>query len=206
MVMSEPNSMLSGQSIRSNKDDVPWRAMGIKAVITILVFVLISILIEKFCEKSVSEFSEGMMKVIGLPGLFIMVFLADGVPQPFTYVPLIFLAVKGGTSKLEVVVICGLASYSAALMGYGIGFSISRMACGVELMKHLSVKYPFVPDLMESKGAVGVGMAALLPVPLAIATWTAGSFKIFFPHFMLAGMCRLPKITVFVLLSRGSGS
>mmetsp|Transcript_78471 Transcript_78471/g.136150 ORF Transcript_78471/g.136150 Transcript_78471/m.136150 type:complete len:91 (+) Transcript_78471:2-274(+) len=69
-------------------------------------------------------------------------------------------------------------------------------------MDYLSEKYPMVPQLMERKGAIGVGVAGLLPVPFALATWTAGSFRVNFPRFALAGLMRMPKIAVFVLLSR----
>ncbi len=43
-----------------------------------------------------------------LPGLFIVVLLCDGVPQPFTYVPMIFIAVKAQIPKIQVFGVCVL--------------------------------------------------------------------------------------------------
>merc|ERR1712129_213235 len=123
-------------------------------------------------------------------------------------VPLIFLAVKGNVSKSVVFVTCALASYSAGWMGYVVGRNIRRLPATSAYMDRLSLKYPEVPDLMERRQGIedpllrGVALAALLPVPLAIATWTAGSFHMRALPFALAALMRLPKICVFVLLSR----
>lgn len=57
------------------------------------------------------------------------------------------------------------------------------------------------PELMRRRGAVGVAIAALMPVPLALATWTAGSFHVNFVHFLCSAWFRMPKILLFVLLS-----
>ena len=42
-------------------------------------------------------------------------------PQPFPYVPLIFIAVKAQVPKVQVFGVCALGSYLAALGGYGVG-------------------------------------------------------------------------------------
>mmetsp|Transcript_55198 Transcript_55198/g.124327 ORF Transcript_55198/g.124327 Transcript_55198/m.124327 type:complete len:241 (-) Transcript_55198:247-969(-) len=182
--------------------EAPWKRFALKLFVSIVCFIGFSILLEHFAEESVTAASKRIMSWIGLPGLFVGVFIADGVPQPFTYVPLIFMAVKGFTPKPEVFCICAAGSYSAALVGYATGQHIRSTQCGNNFFNKLLADHPYVPELMRKRGALGVALAALMPVPLAIATWTAGSFSIHFPHFLLAGMCRLPKIAIFVLLSR----
>lgn len=181
----------------------PWRSIGIKVAVSILIFVGLSFLLEHFCEGPVSKFAAVIMDRIGILGLYLAVVFADGVPQPFTYVPLIFIAVKGNVPKLQVFGVCAAASFTAALLGYGVGMRIRHLECGQSLFKKVANDHPYIPEMMQKRGALGVALAALLPVPLAIATWTAGYLEIFFPTFVLAGLCRVPKITVFVLLSRG---
>merc|ERR1712216_7034 len=135
------------------------------------------------------------------------------------YVPLIFMAVKGSISKPVVVAVCAGASYSAGWLGYFGGCKIRRLQWTRALMSRLVSKYPQVPSLMERRGAAGVALAALLPVPLAMATWTAGSFRVHLLPFAFAVpgigcqqlvtssvLMRLPKITIIVLLSGQSGS
>jgi membrane protein YqaA with SNARE-associated domain len=181
---------------------VPFRWMVIKFAITIFGFVLLAVALEYYVDAEVTALSRQFMRFLGIPGLFLCVLLADSVPQPFTYVPLIFVAIKGSVAKPVVLGICAVASYAAALIGYLVGRKLRAVHYGAIIFGHLSVKYPFVEDLMRRRGAVGVAITAMLPIPLAIATWTAGSFRIHFPSFMLAGMMRIPKIAVFVALSK----
>merc|ERR1712216_548333 len=85
-----------------------------------------------------------------------------------------------------------------------VGWNIRKLHWTNSLMNRLTRKYPMVPQLMERKGAAGVALAALLPVPLAMATWTAGSFRIRLLPFAFAVLMRLPKISIFVFLSTAS--
>jgi len=186
----------------SRQDDVNWWRVGCKMLMLVIGFLVLTGLLEIFCDAEVTYLSKTLMGWLGLPGLFVVVLIADGVPQPFTYVPMIFIAVKASVPKLEVFCVCAGASYCAALFGYVAGWNIRKLECSSRLFDRLSSRYPAVAPLMESRGAIGVGLAALLPTPLAIATWTAGSFRVYFPYFAVAGLMRAPKILVFILLSR----
>lgn len=41
-----------------------------------------------------------------MPGLFLAVVIGDGLPQPFPYVPLIYVAVKAQIPKAKVFGVC----------------------------------------------------------------------------------------------------
>eukprot|EP00913_Durusdinium_trenchii_P035175 g32907.t1 len=58
----------------------------------------------------VTAFSKTIIDSIGMPGLFVAVLIGDGLPQPFTYVPLIFLAVKAQVPKSLVFGVCASGS------------------------------------------------------------------------------------------------
>lgn len=199
-------SMFSDQSHQTCCAQPPnWGRVGMKIVAMVAGFAVIVIALEEFASDEVQRVSTRVMDVLGLPGLFITVFLLDSLPQPFTYVPLIFLAVKDGSASRRVVfAVCSTASYCAALTGYAVGRGMRTCSRGRALFRVLGEKHPEVPDLMARKGAIGVALAALLPLPLALATWTAGSFEVPLHLFALAGMCRMPKIAVFVALSSAS--
>jgi len=201
--VEEGNSWEEATIQAVDTDEPKWLRFVAKAALLIAAFLLVSILVEKFAEKEVSKFAKTLMDSIGLPGIFALVFFFDGFPQPFTYVPLIYMAIKGSMPKTSVFMVCALASYTAAISGYWAGNGLSRVECANGMFEYVEKNYPMVPDLMKRKGNTGVCLAALLPVPLAIATWTAGSFRIPFHYFCFAAMCRAPKILVFVLLSRG---
>lgn len=179
-----------------------WRYFLFKVLFSVSLFLLLTLLLEKFAEEPVTKASERLMSTIGLPGLFAAVFAADGLPQPFTYVPLIFMAVKGSVPKPVVFGICAAASYSAGLVGYFVGSFIKaqRNPTLDDFLKKLAS--PAVLEMMTRRGALGVAFAALMPIPLAIATWTAGYLGVSFHEFLPAPLGRLPKIAIFVLLSR----
>lgn len=179
----------------------PYRKFAIKILSVVCLFMLLVILLEIFAKETVTRLSKRLMDSIGLPGLYLFVFLADGLPQPFTYVPLIFCAVKAQVPKPVVFGVCAAGSYSAALFGYGMGAFLRQLQCGEHVFARLSEHSPWMPGLMQRRGAIGVGTAALLPIPLALATWTAGFHHVDFGRFLLAGMFRMPKILLFVLLS-----
>mmetsp|Transcript_44255 Transcript_44255/g.112094 ORF Transcript_44255/g.112094 Transcript_44255/m.112094 type:complete len:236 (+) Transcript_44255:397-1104(+) len=201
MMCIQPSAVTTGISTSPTSSLISWRKIGLKITLVVSLFVVITFILERYAEQSVSKVSKSIMEGIGLPGLFIFVFLADLMPQPFTYVPLIFIAVKGNVAKQLVFTTCASASYLAALTGYGIGAHLRKLSCGDQFFIKVREEFPFIPDLMQRQGATGVALAALLPVPLAFATWTAGSFSVDFKKFMVAAMCRWPKIMVFVLLS-----
>lgn len=178
-----------------------WAKIALKIAFSVLGFLLLVCLLEHLCADQVEHASHKLIEHIGLPGLFIGVLLADGLPQPFTYVPLIYMSVEGGVPKWRVFAICMTASYVAALLGYCIGSYISRRQWGEQWFGTLREKYPDGPDLMERRGAIGVLLAAMLPVPLAAATWTAGFLRVNMWHFLVAALGRCPKIAIFVALS-----
>lgn len=179
-----------------------WLRFGTKILLTLSIFLVATLVLERFADEEVTSLSLKLMDSMGLPGLFILVFLADFLPQPFTYVPLIFMAVKGSVAKPIVLAVCSAASYSAAVLGYVIGLHIRRLRLGNSFMERLTQKYPHVPGIMKRKGAVGVACVALLPIPFAMATWTAGSLQVTKRYFALAAAMRVPKIALFVLMSR----
>lgn len=100
---------------------IPWQRFAVKAVFTLIGFLIIAVLLEVYAKDGVTHFSKQLMDSVGLPGLFIAVLLGDGLPQPFPYVPLIFIAVKAQVPKVQVFGVCALGSYLAALGGYGVG-------------------------------------------------------------------------------------
>jgi len=184
-----------------DKEYLPWYKLSLKVVISIIVGLSIMVLLERYAEKTVANLSGSLMDRIGLPGLSLTVFLLDCLPQPFPWAPLVYMAVKGSVAKTSVFWVCFLSSYIAALTGYAIGLKLRGLERGSTLFQQFARSYPYIPVLMERRGALGVALAAMLPMPFAIATWTAGSFQMQFHQFALASACRMPKILCLILLS-----
>lgn len=180
-----------------------WSAIAVKVLVSAALFVLLSCGLNLIAGEHIASVSQGVMDRFGLPGLFVAMFLVEALPMPLPFIPLVFLAVQGGVSKPVVFGVCAAASYTAAVCGYGIGRCLrgcgSRGAC----FSRLTERYPQAPELMQKRGAVGVFLATLVPIPLSAAAWPAGFFGVSFAHFLVAAMGRFPKIGVYVLLSAG---
>lgn len=183
--------------------ELPWRRILLKVLASITCFLFLTMLLEIEADDLVTAVSQSFMRHAGLKALFVFVLLADSLPQPFTYIPLIFMAVKGSVPKSVVFLVCALGSFTAAVFGYGVGRCLRGPSWAKERFDKWQAQYPYVPEMMERRGALGVLIAAALPVPLAMATWTAGFFGVRFPCFLLAALGRCPKIAIFVLLSPG---
>jgi len=201
----EPSHQPTNETEEAGAEGPLWRSIMLKVAGTVGLFVVVSVFLERVAGEHITTVSRQLVERAGWPGLFLAVFVLDAIPQPFPYIPLIFVAVKGGMAKTAVLLICAGASYTAALSGYGVGRLLRGPSWGRNIFGRFAKKYPQIPDLMERRGGIGVLLAALLPAPLAIATWTAGFFGVSFPHFLAAAAGRCPKIAVIVLLSRGPG-
>ena len=69
------------------------------------------------------------------------------------------------------------------------------------VMEHFSFE---MQHLLDQYGGWGVAAIAVLPLPLAVGTWSAGSLKVSARQVSVALLLRVPKTVVYVLmLERG---
>lgn len=186
-----------------NESIFSWRAVALKLFCGLLGFVLVVALLEHFVGEEVRKLSTRLVHTLGVAGLSVAVLVIDGVPLPLTYIPLIYLAVQGGLPKEVVFGGCAGASLCAAIIGYLVGMGLKHFGVSDSFTSRIPENYAYVLDAMQRHGAWGVGCAALLPMPFAIATWSAGVLRVSFLAFLAGACCRALKIALFVLLSNG---
>lgn len=137
----------------------------------------------------------------GVVGLAVAVLVVDTFPTPMSYVPFMALGLAGGLSLMDVLVVSSIASYAGGCMGYAIGRTLG-MPSRLEAWIHR--RYPRVQEMLDRYGGWGVAAIALLPVPLAVGTWSAGSLKVNARQAAVALLLRVPKTMVYVaVLDRG---
>ena len=137
----------------------------------------------------------------GVVGLAVAVLVVDTFPTPMSYVPFMALGLAGGLSLMDVLVVSSVASYAGGCTGYAIGRTIG-MPSRLEAWIHR--RYPRVQEMLDRYGGWGVAAIALLPVPLAVGTWSAGSLKVNARQAAVALLLRVPKTMVYVaVLDRG---
>ncbi|MEZ4239616.1 MAG: hypothetical protein R3F59_26370 [Myxococcota bacterium] len=106
----------------------------------------------------------------GLAGLFAGVLLTDSSPLPMTHEPVLLLAVARGLALSTIGAVASAASVAAGPLGWACGRGLR--AAGAEA--RLERRYPEMVAYIRSWGAWGVAIAALVPIPYALATWSAG--------------------------------
>lgn len=137
----------------------------------------------------------------GVFGLLGAVLVVDSFPTPMSYVPFMALGLAGGLSGVEVFILSAAASYTAGCIGYGIGRFIGLPK---RIDAWIQRRYPNVQDLLERYGGWGVAAVAVLPLPLAVGTWSAGSLRVNSRHAAIALLLRVPKTAIYVgVLSQG---
>lgn len=136
----------------------------------------------------------------GLAGLFAGVIVTDASPLPLTNEPLIFLARGAGVGAGVIFAIVSAASVTAGAVGYWSG----RLFGGrFGLEAWMDRRQPALAHYMRRYGAEGVAIAALLPIPFALSTWSAGVLGAPFWKVMIAALLRIPKTGFYVVLIVG---
>jgi membrane protein YqaA with SNARE-associated domain len=173
------------------------RALIVKTVVGLAVILLIAGIVGVVFKDPLEAAGRSFLDTFGLPGLFASVVITDGVPFPLTNEPLIFLARGAGVAAWLIFVIVSAASITAGAVGYWGGRLIGG-SFGLE--EWLERKQPALIYYMRKYGAEGVAIAALLPIPFQLSTWTAGTLHVAFPKVMLASLLRIVKTGFYVVL------
>ncbi len=150
-----------------------------------------------FFREPIYAFGSAVVGRYGLLGLGVAVLLVDSIPTPLSYVPFMALGLAGGLSFFEVFWASSLASYVAGWLGYGVG-RVAGMPPRFERWIHR--RYPRVRSLLDQYGGWGVAAIAVLPLPLAVGTWSAGSLRVRPQQVAVALLLRVPKTLVYVIM------
>mgnify|MGYP003950451839 CR=1 FL=1 len=154
-----------------------------------------------FFREPIYAFGSLVVGKYGLVGLAISVLLVDSLPTPLSYVPFMALALAGGLSFGEVLIVSSIASYCAGCLGYGVGRLVGMPP---RFERWIHARYPRVQSLLDRYGGWGVAAIAVLPLPLAVGTWSAGSLKVRTRQVVLALLLRVPKTLIYlVVIERG---
>lgn len=139
----------------------------------------------------------------GIFGLFFGIMLIDTVPTPGGGIPFMALSLQGGIPAWAVVCTCFAGTLCAGMLGYMLG---RYMGIPNFLSKWLNRKFPGKLEKIQKKGVIGVLALATMPVPISLATWAGGAFKVSLRSVLLALLIRIPKIILYLLTIQGGFS
>lgn len=131
----------------------------------------------------------------GPRGIFAAVFFIDWTPMPATNEPVLLLGISADMPFWTVFWSAALASVTAAWGAYWSGRFVDAKT---SLGHSIAMAYPSIFRWIREKGAVGIAVAALVPLPFSVFCWAAGIVHLKFRNIFLIGFLRVPK-TLFYL-------
>jgi membrane protein YqaA with SNARE-associated domain len=173
------------------------RSMIVKTVVGVGILLAVAALLAAVLLEPITAVAEGFRDRFGLVGLFLGIVITDTSPLPMTHEPILLLGVSSGVNHYLLWGIASAASVFSGLLGYSLGAGlVSRSWLGAWIDR----RYPGFVAFMKRHGAKGVAVAALLPLPFALATWSAGMVRCGLGKVMLASLLRIPKAGFYLWL------
>jgi len=170
------------------------RLLG-RAAVGLLVVLSAAAVAGVWLREPITAFSSALIDRVGWAGVFVGVLITDTSPLPLTHEPVLLMAVADGLNVWAIGGVAATASVVAGPLGYLGGRLLGRSA---HIEAWLLRRSPGMVGFLRRWGATGVAIAALLPIPYALATWTAGLAEVRFLHLCAASLLRIPK-TLFYL-------
>ncbi|MCP4867918.1 MAG: hypothetical protein GY898_04305 [Proteobacteria bacterium] len=168
------------------------RKMGIGVVVLLAVAAGLAFALE----EPITTMATAFVDTFGMAGIFAAVVITDASPLPMTHEPILLIGVSADVAPMVLWGVAAAASVTAGLVGYGGGALVSR----TRVRAWIHTKHPGFETFMSKHGVKGVAVAALLPIPFALATWSAGMTRISLPGTMAAALLRIPKTGFYLWL------
>ena len=117
-------------------------------------------------------------------------------PTPIGAAIPMYIAIQGGHSPWIIGLLTSATSIASGHLGYWLGHTVGFPE---KYERLIQTKWPSLYASFRERGAVGVAIASMLPIPLSFLTWTSGALRINYVGFSLAMLTRLPKQMLYVL-------
>lgn len=184
----------SYQSVQSRQKTRQLIRKTLVSLVTILAIAAVcGVLLRDWIERTGGWFIDHF----GIGGLFGSVVFVDSSLIPMTNEPLMILALGADLNTWVVFGVVSGGSVLAGSVGYFGGILLDRYSTMQDRFRRWN---PDAAEWIEERGAVGVCVAALLPVPFAFATWTAGVMRVPYGGVLLATLLRVPKTGFYLAL------
>lgn len=137
----------------------------------------------------------------GLLGIYLGLLFIDTIPTPGGALPILTLGLQGGISLFIIGCLSVLASYSAGIVGFVLG----QYVAFPKIWKNtLNTRFPTLFTNIQTHEYKGFLLLAALPIPMSLAAWLGANFSYSFRTFCIAGLLRIPKITLYLLATFSS--
>lgn len=147
-------------------------------------------------ESELQTAAERVEQTLGVPGLALLVFLADAFTLPIP--PDLALVVVANSARssdwLWIVLLLGSVSTLAGVVAYAVGKRLTRVAAIGRIRELVRGKH-FAA--VRRYGHLGVAAGAVTPIPFSITCYAAGALGLSFWAFCAVCALRIPRFFVY---------
>lgn len=169
---------------------------GTQILIHLACFFGIFVLLGVFFQEDIERLATDLITQVGLTGLIGIVVVIETFPTPIGAAVPMYIAIQGGHSPWTIGLLTSATSIVSGHLGYWLGHTVGFPE---KYERLIQTKWPSLYTSFRERGAVGVAVASMLPIPLSFLTWTAGALRLNYTGFSLAMLTRLPKQMLYVL-------
>ena len=147
-------------------------------------------------EEELRTLTNEIFALLGLPGLFAILFISDAVfsPVPPDAVLIVLSRTHYHEHWVVLALIIGLQSVLAGSTGYFLGKRFGDSRFGRLMLGRIREQHA---TLIERRGVLAVAVAALTPLPFSLTCWAAGMLHMPFRRFLWPCWLRLPRFIVY---------
>jgi len=150
-------------------------------------------------KEPIVAIGQAFLDRFGLAGLFIGTIIADTSPLPLTHEPLSFIAIAAGLPSWKIIGVISAGSVASGPTGWVLG----RVLLSQGRFAHwLERRQPRLMRFMRRRGLATVAVAALLPLPFALATWMAGMLRLPLGKITAISLLRIVKVGFYFQLMK----
>ena len=173
----------------------------IQAIIGLLILIVVGAGCSYLLREEIQFYGTMLIENFGLWGLVMGTIITDTSPLPLSSEPVAILGLGADLNLLDIIWTMSLTSHLSGPLGYFLGNIFSKTRLVSYLLNH---KLVYIKEFVQKHGIKAVCMGALLPIPYALTTWTAGAVGISFWGTFWASSLRWVKTSLYVyLLSLG---
>ena len=170
----------------------PVRFVG-AALLSLFILTGIGSILFLFFEYEMQQLNLWLTERLGLFGVAIYVFIADGSIVPIFPVDLVFLLAHDWNPIPLITVVT-----TSSILGGVFDYFLGRVGLGKGVFKRIVPNYLNNRlQIVEKGGFISVFIAALTPLPYATIAYIAGQTGVKLPIFLFASLGRIPRMAVY---------
>lgn len=166
-----------------------------KVLGSLLFLVLLGGLCAFLAKAQIESAGEWLLSKYGLFGISIATLITDTSPLPLTSEPIALLGVGAKIPIWKLIVVMSATSHLSGPLGYILGKSVSKIEAVQNLLSGRIA--PFM-NFVRQNGLKAVAMGAILPIPYALTTWTAGALGVSFWGVVTVSSLRWVKTSIYI--------